>query len=83
MTDTEQGRGVVCADFDADGDVDIFMTNRGESNAGALWINDDSTNANNSLSIRLVGSPPNTEASNARIRVTVGASRGRRRRCPG
>ena len=41
MTDTEQGRGVVCADFDEDGDVDIFMTNRGLENSGAFWENDD------------------------------------------
>src|SRR5688572_19325463 len=39
MTDTEQGRAVVCADFDRDGDVDIFMTNRGLANSGAFWVN--------------------------------------------
>ena len=36
MTDIEQGRGVVCADFDEDGDVDIFMTNRGARELGRL-----------------------------------------------
>ena len=74
MTDTEQGRGVVCADFDNDGDIDIFMTNRGLENSGALWINDDRASTNASLSVRLVGRAPNTEAAGARIRVTVGGS---------
>ena len=74
MTDTEQGRGVVCADFDNDGDVDIFMTNRGLENSGAFWMNDDRANTNRSLSVRLAGSPPNTEAVGARIRVTVGGT---------
>ena len=74
MTDTEQGRGVVCADFDNDGDVDIFMTNRGLENSGALWINRGAGNSNTSLSVRLVGRAPNTEAVGARIRVTVGGT---------
>jgi hypothetical protein len=71
MTDIEQGRAVVCADFDNDGDVDIFMTNRGLQNSGALWRNNGS-GSNRSLSVRLVGASPNTEAAGARIRVTAG-----------
>lgn len=74
MTDIEQGRAVVCADFDRDGDVDIFMTNRGLENSGAFWLNNDTTNTNRSLAIRLVGSGRNPEASGARIRVTVGGA---------
>jgi hypothetical protein len=70
MTDTEQGRAVVCADFDEDGDVDIFMTNRGLENSGAFWLNDGADSDNRSLSVRLVGAAPNTEAVGARIRVT-------------
>ena len=72
MTDIEQGRGVVCADFDEDGDVDIFMTNRGLENSGAFWENDDQESNNRSLTVRLVGSAPNTEAVGARVRVTIG-----------
>ncbi len=71
MTDTEQGRAVVCADFDGDGDVDIFMTNRGLANSGAFWLNDDRSNQNKALAVKLVGAAPNTEAAGARIRVTV------------
>ena len=74
MTDTEQGRGVVCADFDEDGDVDIFMTNRGLANSGAFWLNDDESNDNRSLSVSLVGLAPNSEAVGARIRVTQGGA---------
>ena len=54
MTDTEQGRGVVCADFDDDGDVDIFMTNRGLENSGAFWMNDDKEN-DEPLAVRAAG----------------------------
>jgi hypothetical protein len=72
MTDTEQGRAVVCADFDGDGDIDIFMTNRGLANSGAFWLNNDATNQNKSLTVKLVGAAPNTQAAGARIRVTVG-----------
>jgi enediyne biosynthesis protein E4 len=72
MTDTEQGRAVVCADFDNDGDVDIFMTNRGLENSGAFWLNNGADNENESLTVRLAGVAPNTEAAGARIRVTVG-----------
>ena len=71
MTDIEQGRGVVCADFDGDGDVDIFMTNRGLENSGAFWRNEDEASDNHSLVIRLVGAAPNSEAVGARVRVTV------------
>jgi hypothetical protein len=68
MTDTEQGRAVVCADFDRDGDVDIFMTNRGLANSAAFWLN-KGDGTNRSLAVRLVGTAPNTEAAGARIRV--------------
>jgi hypothetical protein len=72
MTDTEQGRAAVCADFDGDGDVDIFMTNRGFANSGAFWLNNDTASQNKSLTAKLVGAAPNTQAGGARIRVTVG-----------
>ncbi len=74
MTDTQQGRGVVCADFDQDGDVDIFMTNRGASNSGAFWENTGAGVTGGSLTVTLEGLPPNTSALNARIHVTVGGS---------
>ena len=72
MSDIQQGRGVVSADFDSDGDGDIFMTNRGSANSGVLWQNEEVNRRNNSLTVRLTGLPPNTPAANARITVSVG-----------
>jgi hypothetical protein len=69
LVDTEQGRGVVCADFDNDGDTDILQLHRSADVAATLWRND--VNSNNFLSVKLIGAPPNTEASGARITITV------------
>ena len=68
LVDTERGLGIVCADFDNDGDVDIFQAHRNETNAGTLWRNDT---GGRYLRVILNGLAPNTEAAGARIRVTV------------
>ncbi len=70
LDDREQGRGVVCADFDNDGDVDILQMHRNASSAVSLFQNNGT--ANNHLKIRLNGLAPNTEAVGARILVTIG-----------
>ena len=70
IADQERGYAAVCADFDNDGDVDIFQAHRGDENAATLWRND--TTGNRYLRVRLVGLAPNTEAAGARIRATVG-----------
>jgi len=67
LVDTEQGRGVVCADFDNDGDVDILQLHRSANVAATLWRN--STDNNNFLSVKLNGAAPNTEAAGARITI--------------
>ena len=72
LDDTQQGRGVVCADFDNDGDVDILQLHRGSPVSATMWRND--TTGNNYLSVKLNGLPPNTEAAGARIYVTVGST---------
>jgi hypothetical protein len=72
IDDNEQGRGVVCADFDNDGDVDIFQLHRSRGIAATLWRND--TNSSNFLSVKLNGLPPNTEAAGARITVIQGGN---------
>lgn len=69
LDDTEQGRGVVCADLDNDGDVDIFQLHRSSTLAATLWRND--TDNNNFLSVQLTGNAPNTEAAGARITITI------------
>ena len=68
LADTERGYGIACADFDNDGDTDIFQAHRNETNAGTLWRNDT---GGRYLKIELNGLPPNTEAAGARIRVTA------------
>lgn len=70
IADKDQGRGVVCADFDRDGDIDIFLWGNEGPNAGRLFRNDAS--GNNYVTIKLRGLPPNTAAAGARIRATVG-----------
>ena len=70
IADNERGYAAVCADFDNDGDVDVFQAHRNADNAATLWRND--TTGNRYLRVRLVGKPPNTEAAGARIQATVG-----------
>jgi hypothetical protein len=70
LDDTQRGRGVVCADFDNDGDVDILQLHRGSPVAATLWRND--TASNNFLVVKLIGLVPNTEAAGARIYATTG-----------
>ena len=70
LLDSEQGRGIVCADFDNDGDVDILLLHRATPVSATLWRND--VTANNYLRVQLNGLPPNTEASGARVVVTIG-----------
>ena len=70
LADTEEGRGVVCADFDNDGDVDIFQQHLSHEVAATLWRND--TDGNNFLSVKLKGAAPNTEAAGARITIDYG-----------
>jgi len=79
LADTEQGRGVVCADFDNDGDVDILQLHRSPVVAATLWRND--TNSNNFLSVKLNGETPNTEAAGARITITYGGTTQMREIC--
>jgi len=70
LADEGQGRGVVCADFDSDGDVDIFLWSKHDENGGRLFRNDST--GNNFVTVKLNGLPPNTRAAGARIRATIG-----------
>jgi len=71
IADAEQGRGVVCADFDNDGDIDILQLHLDDVAAATYWRNVRSSG--NHLAIRLNGRPPNTRAAGARIYATVGS----------
>ena len=70
LADEGQGRGVVCADFDSDGDTDIFLWSKDDMNGGRLFRNDSA--GNNFVTVRLNGLPPNTQAAGARIRARIG-----------
>jgi hypothetical protein len=69
IRDGAQGRGIVCADFDNDGDIDIFETTR---NMNASIMRRNELSGVNYLKVKLVGDTPNTEAAGARIRVSAG-----------
>ena len=70
LNDPYEGRGVVCADFDQDGDTDILLLHTSTSESATLWRND--TEGNNYLAIKLRGEAPNTGAVGARIRIQSG-----------
>jgi hypothetical protein len=71
ITESGQGRGLVCADLDRDGDIDVFVWKSEAVNGGTLLRNE--TSVNNFLSVKLHGLPPNTGATGARIKATIGA----------
>jgi hypothetical protein len=68
------GRGVVCADFDHDGDIDIFELTEAPGNSARLWENRSAAAGRNFLRVKLEGLPPNSEAAGARIIVNSGGS---------
>jgi hypothetical protein len=72
LVDREQGRGVVCADFDNDGDTDILLLHMHPTLSATLWKNE--TSGNNYLRVRVHGKGKNTEAVGTRIYARVGAT---------
>ncbi len=71
IADTGGGRGVVCFDYDRDGDVDVFIANN--QGPSRLYRNDGG-NSGHYLGIVLKGAPPNTQAIGARILVRAGGT---------
>ena len=71
ISDTFSGRGVVCMDYDRDGDVDIVVSNHEQR--PVLYANRHNDDAsNNYLSITLRDSTQNTRALGAKVHVTTG-----------
>lgn len=68
INDALQGRGVVCADFNGDRQIDILLTLNESDQAALLWLNQNE-NAN-TLAIRLQGTGANTQGLGAKIIVT-------------
>ncbi len=63
------GRGVASADYDNDGDIDLFIVN----NAGpGVLLNNDGGNANNWAKVYLIGARSNKMAIGAKIRMVSG-----------
>ncbi len=67
LVDAGQGRGIVCFDYDRDGDVDILVQDNGGPmrlyrNNGAL--------AGHHLTVALSAPPPNSRGIGARVEVT-------------
>lgn len=69
IAETDQGRGVVCDDFDNDGDVDVVLLTAEPNNAAYYWEN-QITDAN-AVKVRLRGKAPNTFAVGAIIELTI------------
>jgi hypothetical protein len=70
LVDTAQGRGVVCFDYDRDGDIDLFVANQGQP--PALYRNDGG-NANHFLNVHLVRPGGGRTVIGSRIYATIGA----------
>jgi hypothetical protein len=62
-------RGAASGDFDNDGDLDILVSNNGES---PQLLRNDGGNANRWLQILLIGTKSNRDAVGARLKVKAG-----------
>jgi len=65
------GRGLACADFDRDGDVDLLVTT---NNGPALLFRNDQSSGNRFVRFRLTGTSSNRDAIGATIRVFHGGT---------
>lgn len=63
------GRGAATADYDNDGDGDLFVVN---SNQPAVLLRNDTASANHWLTLRLVGTRSNRDGLGSRVTVRTG-----------
>ena len=66
VDDVGQGRGIVCFDYDREGDIDLFITNNNQS--PKLFRNDGGNNSN-FLNVKLNGLAPKTEGVGAGVTI--------------
>jgi hypothetical protein len=64
------GRGAAFADFDGDGDVDVFVVNQG---GRAILLRNDGGSRRNWLTVRVRGRSPNTAGLLSLVRVRTGS----------
>ena len=69
MLDTDQGRGIVCDDFDNDGDVDVLLLTAEPQDSVIYWENQLANF--NYLKVSLRGRAPNTQAIGAIVQLTI------------
>lgn len=69
IVDTQQGRGVICADFDGDLDVDVLLLINNADKG--VFLFDNQIETKNTIAINLKGLAPNTAAIGARITITA------------
>ncbi len=74
LADKGDGRGLAIADFDNDGDLDVYVSNQGQD--GAFYRNEIG-NRQNWLKVDLVGTSCNRDAVGARVTVSAAGSEGR------
>ena len=65
------GRGLACADFDRDGDVDLLITT---NNGPALLFRNDQSSGNRFVRFRLTGTTSNRDAIGATVRIFHGGT---------
>jgi enediyne biosynthesis protein E4 len=65
------GRGLACADFDRDGDVDLLVTT---NNGPAVLFRNDQSSGNRFVRFRLIGTVSNRDAIGATVRVFHGGT---------
>jgi hypothetical protein len=70
LSDNGQGRGVVCFDYDRDGDVDVFVANNDEP--VRLWRNGAETLGSSYLEVSVTDPGANTHGIGARVYATAG-----------
>ena len=67
IDDDQQGRGIICFDYDRDGDLDILISNFAQP---LRLYRNNTGNTANYLNVKLTGNAPNTQGIGAKVRIT-------------